>query len=440
MVMDADARPPETTCDENADCKQPGLGVCELDEQECVQCAPGETAACQGMTPVCNANFTCEACNAPADCASGVCLATGACVAETDIAYIDSQTTTGTDCTKLAPCKTIQSGLAATTAGAPRPYLKLKGAFDEAVVINRNVTLLAEPGTSLTRGTDGPIVSVTGTSVVEINDLLITESNRDGDPGVITSDTSELTLKRVTISKSEGNGISCAGKSLTLSDSIVRDSKHSGIACTAGNLNVSSSTIDGNDLLGISCTAGKATISSSIITSNEGGGIALGGASFAITNTFVVRNGTPGSGTVGSTVGGVEIPPESVAAGSRFEFNTVVDNHIKQSSVGGGITCDLDGFTAANNIIARNDVNGDLTRTNSNTFGLCSYPTSSVLQAVTTLNFVSADSDPRDYHLKVGSVAIGQATTASTVMVDADGDTRPQGNGNDQGADEFKAP
>jgi hypothetical protein len=420
-LMDApapldDARPGEQACDDNTDCKRAGFAVCELAVGECVQCAPNQTAACQGTTPVCNASFTCEACRVSADCASGVCLASGACVAETDIAYVDSQSIGGTDCTQLAPCKTIQSGLAAMTAGAPRPYLKLRGTLDEAVVINRNVTLLAEPGTQLTRGTDGPIVSVTGTSVVEINDLLITESNRDGDPGIITSDMSELTLKRVTISRNEGNGISCAGKSLVVSDS----------------------TISENELVGISCTAGKVIVSSSTVTKNNGGGIALGATSFDITNNFIVRNGAGGPG--GSIVGGVSIPATAVSVGSRFEFNTVVDNQTRDSGfLPGGVLCDVS-LAAPNNIIARNLVNGDPTRSSSNTFGLCTYPTSSISQDVTTLNFASADSDPRDYHIKTGSIAIGQATTASTVTVDADGEARPQGAGNDQGADELKAP
>jgi hypothetical protein len=52
------------------------------------------------------------------------------------------------------------------------------------------------------------------------------------------------------------------------------------------------------------------------------------------------------------------------------------------------------------------------------------------------LNFVSPDIAPHNYHIQRGSSAIDLATTPSTLAVDIDGDSRPQGNGRDRGADE----
>jgi hypothetical protein len=125
--------------------------------------------------------------------------------------------------------------------------------------------------------------------------------------------------------------------------------------------------------------------------------------------------------------------------GNRFEFNTVVDNGIRTNPLSaGGVVCSVTAFTAPNNIIARNFVNNDPGQTNSNTIGLCTYPTSAIATTVSALHFVSPDTSPLDYHLQPASSAVDQATTATSITVDVDGDHRPQGVANDQGADEFK--
>jgi hypothetical protein len=100
--------------------------------------------------------------------------------------------------------------------------------------------------------------------------------------------------------------------------------------------------------------------------------------------------------------------------------------------------CDIVGFAASNNILARNSVGGSTSEPNSQTLGACTYPTSRVQADVSTLNFDSPDNAPFSYKLRVGSSSIDQATTPSPINVDHDGDTRPQGPEKDIGADEYK--
>jgi hypothetical protein len=415
IIADApiDATPP---CTDNTACKVATAPVCDVASGTgvCVQCTAADHALCTDTKPVCGTGDTCEACKTAADCpASGVCLESGACAAETDVAYVDAMGTDNTMCTKAMACTKITIGLGAQNSdGNPRPYLKITGAFSEAVTISRDVTVLADPGASLTRATNGAIVTVNGSSRVEIHDLTITSSHSGNDPGISTADASALTLKRVTVSANKGHGVQCAGASFTASQS----------------------TFSGNGQNGIACSKGSVTVSSSTITKNAAGGLNANGTSYDVTNNFIYDNGDRNS----SDVGGVTLGP--AGTGSRFEFNTVVDNHARDffTDISPGVVCGESGFAAPNNIIAANAVHDDVNRSNSNVAGPCTFPTSIVSASIVDLMFVSPV-DPRDYHLMAGSTAIGMATTATTVTTDFDGDPR-KATGNDQGADQYKPP
>jgi len=412
----ADVPPVEAPCTNNLGCKLATAPACDLSGGDgvCVVCTATDHQLCTGTTPVCNTSHTCEACDSNADCPlSDLCLPTGACAAETDIAYVVAGSPANTVCSKATPCPLIMNGLTAVTGGTPRPYVKVSGSFDEGVTIDHSVIMLAAPGAQLTRTSDGAIVTVNNASVVEINDLIITKSKAGA--GVFTTGTAAVTLKRVTVSENNGSGITCGGQSLI----------------------VAGSSLTKNEQAGVECSGGSLTVTGSTISANRGGGITAVTGSFDITNNFIVENGDRSS----AVVGGVFLEP-SPSTTNRFEFNTVADNHIRDSisAPAGGVACNVAAFTAPNNILARNDVNGDVSRSNANFAGPCTYPTSTIATAVPMLQFVAPDADPPNYHIQTGSVAIGLATTPTTVVVDFDGQPRPGATANDQGADELVAP
>lgn len=389
-AMAVDAPIDAAACSSNANCTAP-LGVCDVTgSKTCVECTATDHTACVGVEPVCGADQTCHACKAHSECTSEVCLPDGSCAAEGDVAYVDGTAGAGTTCTKSAPCKTMTA--AATTAKAT---VKLKGATSEPAGFT--------VGASIRR--------VFGAANAQIATATVT-------PIVVASANTNIEFHQVTIGNEPGiQPPACilinAGTTATVK---VFGGKVYG--CQLGVSNASST--------------GTLALDGVTVTGNTSGGIQVSGGSFAITNSMVHHNGSSTS-----NIGGVKL--DVAPSTSTFAFNTVVDNDAAAGQTrGGGVLCDVAAFSMLNNIIARNRANSDANAATAQTSGQCQSQTSSIQSDFTGLNFKSAVIAPFDYHLLVGSKAIDAAATTSIVVLDIDGDTRPQGAGKDQGADEYK--
>lgn len=385
-------------CTSNEQCEAP-TAVCDITgSMTCVQCTSDQASACGGTTPTCGDDQMCRACRAHAECpGSDACLPDGSCADPGQVAYVRAGGTGALPCAKETPCGTLQEGIAAVDSS--RPYVKVSKAGGGVLapsatttIDGKAVVILADPGVKLDRMGDGVNLEVRNTGAdVQIYDLEITgASGGAGDVGISMppGGMPKLALTRVRVTNNIGGGI----------------------FASSGMLKVSQSTISGN----------------------IGGGITIGpGATFDITNCFIFKNGNETT----ANVGGVNLG--ALGAGSIFEFNTVVDNESRNTAAAtGGVFCDIPGFVASNNIIARNFVDNVPNQSNSNTFGQCGHSTSKIASNVTGLSFLSPDEAPYDYHIQRGSSAIDQATTPSTLAVDFDGEVRPQGDARDQGADE----
>jgi hypothetical protein len=246
------------------------------------------SAECTMTTsPVCGSDHACRACELHSECSSAACLPNGACGTDANVAYAAPSGNDTSPCTKDQPCKSI-----ATAVAAGKPYVKLSGAFDEAVTLSAaNVHILADTGTTLTRSSSvGPVLMLQGTSNVTIDDLVI----RDGLGGT-------------------GDGIRVAsGEPVTLAlDHVaVLDNSGVGVNVLGGTLSMARCTVSGNK-------TGGAIVSATI----------------DITNSLFVANG---SGT--STTGGLTVTPAGSA--NVFRFNTIADNLSNSTTVAlRGLNC-----------------------------------------------------------------------------------------------------
>jgi len=381
-------------CTSSAECAAP-TGVCDVGgTNTCVACTTAEADACTGTTPVCGPANACQGCTTHAECAaSNVCLPTGACADAATVAYV-APAGTGTTCTQTAPCGTLAAALLTT-----RPVVKFgAGVVKDSgmtVIDGRAVTIVASPGAVLDRDGDGPVLEVRNANAnVSVYDLAV--SGATGTSGA--------------------NGIQLVGN--------------------GGNpqLRLERATVSGNQGAGITTSGGTLTVTRSTLTQNQGGGLdmtALGVVT--LTDNVVHHNGN----NVTAEFGGLRLRP---MAGSKVEFNTIVDNQAitTSSSSTGGVFCEVPTFVAAGNVIFRNTGGASL---RSQTFGTCTYGSSFVAMgadaADNTPMFVKPNAMPFDYHLTAATpttiLNAGGACTGS----DLDGDARPQGGACDLGADEL---
>jgi len=416
-AIDAAIDAPDYTCKSNATCTAP-TGVCDLaGSRMCVQCvAPDQTSACLGTTPVCGTTHECERCTKHTDCPlSNLCLLDGACAAPADVAYVQ-QGGAGNLCTLAAPCGTLDAGIKTN-----RPLVKIGVGIvadnKTTTIDGKVVAIFADLGAKLDMVGNGVILEVKSNGAdVSIYDLEITGAtgtNTDAAISLPNGGAPKLALTRVSVDGNQGIGISSNG----------------------GTLTVTESQISGNQGGGISLVGGSLALSRSDVALNFGGGISATGVgvSFDITNNFIYRNGDPDGGTFGGLTLGI-----AGAGSNRLEFNTIVDNRSAINSA--GVVCNATAFAAPNNIIARNVLGASSTAPGAQvTPSGCTFPTSKIQSDVLGLGFVDPEAPaPFDYRITSTSTVINQALTASTIVIDRDGDVRPIGVQKDIGADEFK--
>ena len=401
------------TCTASAQCVAAGAQVCDLSIGTCVECTTAESTPCTGSTPACVGDV-CAKCTQDDQCSSLVCLPDGTCAAADSVLYASPSGSSNAACTTGAKCSLVH---AVSQVDVTHTVVKLDpGTYSDATTLSLAVNvMLTGHGATIDRtgGNQGPTISISGNKTIVLDYVTIT----GGDDGLV------------------GHGVDCTGGTVLMHGVHIGPNAASGVHSDSCTMTIDHSTISDNLGNGVVITSGAFALSQSTIATNLNGGINLSASPsvFSIANNFIKRNGNSNTGTTGGVVLPFSIPPSS-----SFAFNTIVDNAIRNTALAsGGVTCDDDTFTVANNLIARNFVANDPARANSNFAGACSMTGTLIAVDATPLHFVAPDTSPYDYHLTMGSSAIDQGSPGTAVTVDFDGEDRPHGAASDIGADEL---
>lgn len=386
-LLDSGSGSDGSGCTTNAACAPM---VCDTQMHACVACTADDTAACTGTAPAC-VNDACTGCTIDAQCASGVCRADGSCADEAATLYATVTAPGGSACTKTDKC-TLTAALAKLSTTATVIHLD-PGTYTDALALTKDAVLVGR-GAIIERSS-GAVATVANSKNVAFEELVLrAATTSNGVNGVSIGSSALVTISGCEVGPTEGIGIAMA---------------------SGGSLVIARSTIHDNLL----------------------GGLQVGGSTTSslldVTNTMIYVNG---GAAISQNIGGISIAG-GLLGGSRIDYVTVVDNGANNnaSAHSGGIVCDLSTFAITNSIIARNTVGNNPGAANANTFGMCTATAGDIVQPALD-GLAMRDPTNHDYHLTTGSTAEGHAS-ATSITVDIDGDTRPQGTGYDSGADEL---
>jgi hypothetical protein len=376
--------------------------------ETCVQCR--DNGDCDGR--ICDTDAgLCRDCTEHAQCESGACgRDTGACVAAADIIYVDRNDPNASDlgrCDNAMPCLTITKAVdRIATQQDTRPIIVVRG--DASVVYDGALTF------------DGITATLIGSGATIRPGL--------SEAGVLVTNAADVVMEGFTITgatgNQSGNGIYCNG--VPGSEPAVR---------------VQGVTITGNAATGINAYACTVSVSRSTLSSNARGGINLRDSAFVIANNFIMDNGD----VVASTIGGAVIDNSGTSdvAERIFSFNTVFRNQANASADSKGVRCKSDNpTTATGNIIYgnvgdRNEISGTCTWSYSNIEGDIPAPNAGPGNISAAPLFKNANAN--DLHLQPDSPGVDVEGLTSDILIDFDGDDRPQNGLFDMGADEVLA-
>ena len=258
-------------CTELPSCGPP-LPACDPGSGLCVECVPGDAAACTGDAPVCDAaTQTCVACTAHDQCPESACdFFTGACFPADSVFWLnryDPNCKPGIGSEDEPFCALADAAAAIAAAGQPVTLKIHQGSYSGALVVptKQELALL---------NIDAPLglVALAG-----------------GGAGL-------LDLK---------SGAKVIADGLTLR---ANPAGH-GVIATNANLWLDRCEISDNQGLGLALTATVAELRRSVITNNGQRGVDVAGGALRLLNTFVTFNGKveKGGGIVAHDLATVDV-------------------------------------------------------------------------------------------------------------------------------------
>jgi hypothetical protein len=418
-------------CDVNEQCPA-SLPYCNVPERTCVQCGPGETSQCTGTMPVCSVDHVCQPCTTDPDCASGVCLASGACADTSNVIYA-AVGGGSIGCTQTMPC---DADFAVTQIAGPRNIVHFTPEVHDVdtLTVSMDATLIGRGATLNFSGAQGPVIRVAGASDVAVYFLELRNGDdpaADGD-GIQCGSGSSVLASQVTIRNNDNAGIDGQACDIAVDRSTIMANAF-GVR-TDGRLTVTRSVIREQTQVGVqvSGTNARVDLSGSILYLNQGGGVqAQNNAEYGIENNIMTLNGGAGSGFGGANI------DSNAGNNVFFRFNTVARNQAAVPAA--GLRCNLFGAAASSNIFVGNAVEAVNCAVTFSLFDQTAMPSGNGNRSGDPGFVTIAAGNP----FPAGYYRLSSATSPAVdnaedlpVAIDIDGDDRPQGAARDIGADE----
>lgn len=407
----------------------------------CVECLDSSQCFDESAS-VCDLGAgSCRGCASNDECDTGICeIEAGTCADQADIVHIATNGDDGPGCgSESSPCLTLEQGL--TRVDENRQYMLVDaGDYNEAVTVEGiRVNLVADGLVTLQRPfavRAGATVAMSGFRITRLGQaigsgiscLSVGETASihfsDGEiigmgSGASAAFSCKMLIERTTISGSESAGVFASSGEMTIVDSVISNNGGDGIFGRNGIVNVSNVKVVSNRGLGLNLSAEigpvTANVTGSTIRENGDHGLLLGRGDAVITNNVIADNGGPVF--IGSEIGIADL-----------SFNTITENQAGDD-VASGVVCE-GAATASGNIVYDNQGGPAVS-------GNCAWSYSNIEGGQAGLSNI--DLPPTldaGYHLQPGSPCIDAADPKATIAVDIDGESRPNANAHDIGADE----
>jgi Right handed beta helix region len=230
-----------TTCFTSEHCTNELKPFCKESIYVCVDCLTQQSLKECGYRGVCDVKETCLPCQGDGSCLDDdttsdvrnptVCLRTGACAKEKEVAYVNpASDTPSAQCTYLNPCTTLVDAVA-----TKRPVIRLGGDVTLTAALQLDYTVAiygAKEGdrTTITLSGAGSL-AVGGTGTVELRDLQL--SGGAGNAIAVTGGTPKLDLDNVDLIDNGGLGVSAGTASLRVTKSVIDNNEGGGISSAA---------------------------------------------------------------------------------------------------------------------------------------------------------------------------------------------------------------